>query len=354
MIKLKVGSQLFEGWKRVEISRGLDRVAGSFRLSVSDKPWPIRPGDRAEVTIDGETVITGWVDAVRISHDATRHDIEVAGRSLTGDLVDCSADHSPGQWTGQKIERIAAALAKPFGVEVVAQTDTGAALGFFRIDPASTAHSEIERLCRTRGVLATDDERGRLLITRAGTDLAPAALTRPGNVLAAEGAFTMNERFSRYTIKSQVQGTEEVVGAQATAIKSVATDPGVGRFRPLVVVSSAPVDAGGARDRARHEAAVRFGRAATVNVTTSGWRANGALWRPNKVVRYRDEWLRLDREMLIASVTLSLDDQGGELARMLLVRPDAYRLLPESEVEAAGDPWALVEPAQPQTGIGSQ
>nr|WP_249942232.1 hypothetical protein [Escherichia coli] len=43
--------------------------------------------------INGQTVISGWLDQVNQSISATRYQITISGRDKTGDLVDCSAVH---------------------------------------------------------------------------------------------------------------------------------------------------------------------------------------------------------------------------------------------------------------------
>lgn len=332
MITLKVGARLYEGWKRVEVTRAMDRATGAFSLAVSDKPWPICPGDKAAILIDDELVLTGWVDSVRAGHDADRHEISASGRSLTSDLVDCSAVHSPGQWKGQKLEKIAEALAKPFGIEVVTKIDTGGVEVSFQLDQGQSVHDEIERLCRKHGVLVTDDEHGRLVITRAAPERMPAALTAPGNVLAAEGEFTLDCRFSHYVVKGQAP--------DAPNVKAEVKDPsGVGRYRPLLIRPDATTDLAAAREMAQHEAVVRFGRAATATVTVAGWRAGGELWRPNRIVHYTDKWLRLDRDMLISAVTFSLDADGGEITRLSLVRDETYKRLSDAEGNDPCDRW---------------
>src|SRR6266705_19641 len=95
-VRLKVGGGDYGGWKSVRISRGIEQIASGFEVSVSEI-WPgrdpardlvkIKPGDACRLSIhadetdkEGTTVITGFVDEVRITHDATSHEIKIAGR----------------------------------------------------------------------------------------------------------------------------------------------------------------------------------------------------------------------------------------------------------------------------------
>ena len=94
-IILEVDGRRYGGWKSIDISRGLEQCAGTFRLSVTDR-WPqqneprgIKAGAACRVTIDGRAVITGYVDDVEASWSATSHEYRVSGRDKTADLVDC-------------------------------------------------------------------------------------------------------------------------------------------------------------------------------------------------------------------------------------------------------------------------
>ena len=117
-------------------------------------------------------VITGYVDDVSPAYSATGHDVTVDGRDATsqGDLVDCSAIHQPGEWrVSGTLEAIVTILAKPFGIPVKAECDTGTAFRKFRIEEGETAFEAIERACRMRAVLAAGDGKGGLRIIRAGS-----------------------------------------------------------------------------------------------------------------------------------------------------------------------------------------
>ncbi|MNJ69299.1 phage late control protein GPD [compost metagenome] len=66
-----------------------------------------------------------------------------------------------------------------------------------------------------------------------------------------------------------------------------------------------------ALSRANWERGNRMGKALQATYTVQGWRqSNGALWRHNTVVRVIDPLIGFDRDMLIAEVTYSLNDQG--------------------------------------------
>ncbi|MCU0919027.1 MAG: contractile injection system protein, VgrG/Pvc8 family [Burkholderiaceae bacterium] len=365
-LRLLTGGRAYGGWKSVRVQRGIEQVAGAFQLSVSEL-WPgeyearrIQPGESCELRVGDEPVMTGYVDAVEMTVDAAEHIVEAAGRDKTADLVDCSAIAGTGQWRGRRVEQVAADLAAPFGVGVITQADTGAALPTFSVQEGETAFEAIERAARLRGLLLVTDGRGALVITRAGSTLLQTRLVLAENILRARALLDMRDRFSQYVLKGQTPGTDTHHGAAAAQPKASALDSGVQRHRPLVVVSDAPDLGASLQERARWEAVVRAARSTQVQITVQGWAHAGGLWQPNTLVHVVAEPLRLDHQLLISSVEYVLDE-GGSTTELRLTRPDAYTLPPAPAPAGAGparaprarpqandDFWAM--PSRPTAG----
>lgn len=341
-VTLIVDGSRFEGWTEISISRALTRAAASFSLSASER-WPglrgarrIKPGAEAQVLIGGDAVITGYVDEVTIAYDGERHEISVSGRSRTADVIDCAA--SDAQFLGLKLERIAAELAKPYGVTVRADVDTGPAIADFPVQQGETAFQAIERLAKTKALLVTDDEAGNLVLTRAGSGLTAARLKLGENLLSAEATVSLAERFSEYVVKGQRPPLDDTDDAESyTAPKGVVSDKEVPRFRRMVLTAEGAVDGIGALDRARWEAARRAGEGLKAVMTVQGWRqADGRLWRVNELAPVEDPELGLSGSLLIAGVEFSLSESGSR-TRLTLQPREAFDLLPEPPSGAGFD-----------------
>lgn len=347
-VVLTVGSSVYGGWKTVSVSRSIEQIAGTFGLGISER-WPgqqalrgILPGNVCTVAIDGTVVITGHVDDVAPSYSASQHSVDVAGRDATGDLVDCSAVSGSGEWRDRKLEAIAADLCKPFGISVKATIDTGSTFKRFRIEEGESAFEAIERACRMRAVLPVSDSKGGLVLTRAGTSRAGVRLVKGENILEASGEFSWRDRYSRYTVKSQKPGTDdESSGAETSQIMGEATDGGVGRYRPLIMLAEQAADRKASKERAVWEANVRAARSRRVSATLQGWREtpDGPLWEPNRIVHLTDNWLAVDQDMLISGVTLTKDENGTRAA-LSLMPPEAFALLAKTSSKE-GEGWML-------------
>ena len=348
-VVLTVAGVRHTGWTSVSVQLALDQMAGTFELGLTDRGGlaaeNFRQGSRCTVSLEGQTVITGFIDRARPTYDKGSHGITVSGRDVTCDLVDCQHLGPPVQWKGQTLTQIAEAVCAPFGIPVAVETDVGAAFPDVKYDEGDTVHSFLVKWARQRGVLLTSYGDGRLVITRSQQRGAGGSLVLGGNVEAAQGDLNNEGRFSRYIVKGQSLGTfwkgdsaEEIAEFQAayTGPFGEATDSVVGRYRPMVIISEVKGTSAEFAERARHEALVRAGKSRAAQYTASGWGpASGQVWRINTVVQVRDSFTGFNGSYLIERCGYSLDLQGGSVTYIGVVHPDAYNLQAQAATDGA-------------------
>lgn len=332
-LRLTINGTAYGGWKAMRIHLGMEEVSGTFDLEVSEI-WPaqltpreIRTGDKAAVTIDGETLITGYVDVVSVGYDARSHTFNVRGRDATADLVDCAAIHKKGEWRNADLAQIAKDLVAPFGIPVKISGDIGKPFPSFAIEPGETVFECLERAARQRGARLLSDGKGSLLVGTQAPGRIGTALKEGENLLAASATNDASQRFSEYTVKGQQSGTDDVHGSAAASIKAVAKDGAVQRYRPLMILDEDQGDIAGFERRAKWEASVRGARALTVNATVQGWSHAGGLWRPNNLAQVEAPRLRVQRELLVRDVDL-VCDAGGTRTDLVLTPQEAFTLQP--------------------------
>ena len=280
-MRLRVNAKEYGGWKEMRVNASIETISGDFDLGYFDSwdgqraPWPINDGDACEVLIGDDVVLTGWVDESNDSLEATSSSLQVTGRDKTGDLVDCSAIHKPDQWSGQKLPAIASILCRPFGIKVKAEVDCGPAFPTVKVQPGEKAFEIIERLCRMRAILPMSDGKGNLILTQAGKGgNAHSALVEGENILAVKRKRSQKDRYSEYIVKGQQSGISaaalgggpavEIVSAKgeittraAAPASGRAKDPGITRYRPLVLISEGEASGHSPATRALWEATVR-------------------------------------------------------------------------------------------------
>lgn len=277
-VELLIDGKLYGGWKSASVTRAMDAASGTFNLSVTDRwtpasePWAIEPGDACELRVDGETLISGYVDMVRANYNGTGRSIQVQGRDKSADMIDCSAVHKPDQWKNITVLQLAEILAKPFGITVKAETDVGAPIDLVKLQHGETALEALNRHAKMRKVLVMPDGKGGILLTRTGARQAAVPLVQGQNILEASGTLDWSERFSEYIVKGQSGYREET--SEETEAHAVATtkDAYVDRYRPLIVVNDTETNSGTAKERAAWEANTRIGKSAQAQITVQGWR----------------------------------------------------------------------------------
>jgi prophage tail gpP-like protein len=343
-LTLLAAGRVYAGWKSVRVVRSMQQCASAFELTLAER-WagqdvrlPVRPGTFCAVMVGQAVVLTGYVDGAEIGVEAKLRNVSVAGRDMTADLVDCSAIRKPGQWRGAKIEAIARDLCAPFGVRVVADVDTGAALASFSLQAGETVFEALERAARLRALLLVSNSMGALVLTRAGIQRSSTPLLLGQNVLKATARLDMRDRFSTYTALGQAAGSDNFSGALVSQIRATAIDPGVSRYRPLVVTNSEPDLAATLKQRVLWEANVRAARSLQVTATVQGWAHDGGLWAPNTIVPVRLPAMDVDEDLLLTDVEYLLDE-GGTTSELTLTRADAYRVLPLKQVAGEKAYW---------------
>lgn len=336
MVELKVDGSIYGGWKTARVTFGLDQIANSFELAVTDR-WvgqdntrPIRVGAACEVLVDGEVVITGYVDDNTPEYDANSHSISIAGRDATGDLVDCSAIHKTGQWVNAGLDKIVRDVCAPFGIKVIVDSSLGAKFDTFSIQEGEAAFECIDRACRMRAVMPTSDGKGNLIITRAKSGAPVAEVIQGENILYARGDFSLRERFSVYYIKGQDRGSDdnEDEPETHTQVSATSADAFVKRYRPLIVIAEDKGAHATFKQRAEWERNVRRGRSARATVRVNGWRnVSGALWRANTMVHLKSAFLGANADLLVVGGTYILDESQGMVTELSLAGREAFDLI---------------------------
>lgn len=339
-VTLKIGGRRFDGWTSVSIDRRLDALCGAFALGLTDRwpgqpeRWRIEAGDQAQLLVDDEPVVSGWIDRARYQLGARAHPLDVSGRDRTCDLVDCSAEHAPGSWRDRTVTQIATDLCAPFGISVTAIGDVGPQFARFALEPGETVLAAIERMTVLRGLLATTDAAGDLVLRRPSEQAAGFELAEGLNIEDVAFENDTAERFSRYTLKGH-DASDESAGSRAARPTATAADAGVKRHRPLMVIADEEATTATLQASARWEASVRAARAQTVTVTVAGWRSpDGRLYQPNVLVPVRAPTVGVTAELLVAGVRFKRGAREGSRTELTLVRKESFSLKPVADAPA--------------------
>lgn len=342
---LIIGGQPWNGWETLSYSRSIERMGGSFQVTLMQKPEvgflsaTMRIGLPVQLEIDGQTVLDGYIDDVEHSYDEGSANISVAGRDKTGDLIDCAATvNGPFEFNNQRLEKIIAQVIKPFGITLAVDADTGAPFRRVAIQPGETAYAFIDRICRFRAILPVSDGIGGLVLVKPAGEKSPGRLVYGQNIRRGQVQMHGAERFSLYVLKGQAEGFDSSTAGEISAGEGRATDTRITRYRPTVIMAETQGFTQTLTERAEWERNVRRGRGNTATYTVPGWYADAAtqtLWKPNTLVWVDDAARQINREMLITSMTLERGSQGT-LTTLELAVPEAYELVAEVQPPEGG------------------
>ncbi len=317
-IRLYVNNQIYTGWQTVSVTRAIDQAASSFSIGLTSNfdssvgVLPVAPGSACQLELDGEIVVTGFVDSISGNFSASSHTYSVTGRSKIGDLIDSAAIIEGGEFRDQKVDAIARSICLPFGIKVAVAdgVDIGEPLKVHRVDDGG-AHEVIERACRRRGLLLFSSTSGGLVIGDITNNQISTDLVVGGNVKSGSGKFSINNRFSLYRVKGQLNDSDESLPLeQQVQVLGVARDPTVKRYRPTVI--DAEDGDTNLTKRAQFEASTRFGRSIKMTYSVQGWKHSDGLWEPNQLVRVKDTYFGVDGVFLISHVNYRYGPSGTE------------------------------------------
>ncbi len=334
-VVLTVGGRQLSGWTSVRITRRIEGCPNDFEIGFTEhypaepQAFVVQAGDPCTLAVDGDTVITGYVDRFARGYTAQDHTLSITGRGKTQDLVDCSAEWPGGQISKCTVLQIAQKLAQPYGISVKALTNPGAVVPQLNVITGETGWEIIERVCRWAGLLAYEDADGGLVLANTQSTQAANGFVEGDNVLAARVISAMDQRYSEidcFLLSMFV--LSDLASAQTPY--STAKDPNVSRRRALYLVAESGGQGQGVTAmRALWEVARRAGRGFQADVTVRGWRdSGGALWTPNTQAPLDLPTLKLTgKTWTLGEVTYRLDETG-ETTEIVAMDPSAFQPQP--------------------------
>jgi prophage tail gpP-like protein len=337
-IAIVIGGTRITGWESAAITRSVEQFPSSFVLTAADQfaddatratISPKGAGEKCQIFIGSDLVVTGYVDKYSTNIGPGHHDITITGRGLCQDLVDCSADiaDAPGLQGGTisagNLRDLATILCKPFGV------DLGKPIPPYTIHLGDTVYNILEEFARYCGYLLYEDELGTLVLDRVGTQPMASGFTMPGNIEGASSTLSINQRFSKYTVVWNSIAQYNEINPLSNQRFSV-TDPTMPRYRPRIWPSLQYMPGEDfAQLSANWDLARRIGRSQAINLTCDSWRDSaGMLWQLNRLAPINAPALKIVNAQWIIGNVVFRKDQSGTHADVTLMPPDAFNPQP--------------------------
>ena len=333
-VVLKTNGQVFSGWIAAEVERSINAIAGRFIINFTDKwqegqhKWHMKSGDSCSIELENETVITGFIDSLKIDLTADARTLSISGRDKTGDLVDSGSLLEEKSFADVSLGDMATQAVKGFDVNVSPLSDNSKA----KIKATSIQYNEtvfefISRIAHNQGVLCYPDKNGGIIFSDVSTEVIDA-ISLKNKIIEINAKTDSSKLFHDYIVISHNGSAQE----QTKTIRKVAQDlKNTTKRRKIIVVSSNTNDAG-AQARADWEKACHIARSFQASVKILGWKnSKGQLWDVNKLISLDAEAAGIVKgNYLIESVKFILDARKGQITQLNLVLPNAYNAAPES------------------------
>ena len=329
MIELSVNGVRYGQWASATLNMSVEAVSRMAEFEIRDQ-WrgrelPFGPDDECTVSVDGEKMLVGFIDAPEVRYSASFHAITIRCRDKTGQLVYGAAEGGP--WRSRTIVQIASDICAPYGVSVRSDVDVGKPLSKFAVNHGDSAIDTMRRLTDRRGILLTSSRDGELVMTRAGAGVPRDAfvIDAPSGVISCNQSRNWTERHSEYRVIGKNSSSEDVFGRPTRHIKRTVRDDGIDRHRPLTIVMT-----GTALEclrRAEWERAIRFGRSESITYRIAGHRAPQGVWELNREVLVRDKELRINGRYVVASVTFRENSETKDVEVGVRL-PEAFSIRP--------------------------
>ena len=295
-------------------------------MTVSDFEgrFPLMPDEECRIEASGDLILTGYVREIGPSHDANSHRISVSIASRTIDAVEASIDHPTGFARDKDLVEIAREF-DTAGVGIVGEEKFPKEKARF-VNTGESLFDHIRALARSHGALIYDTAEGQLRIAKKprGRHSGALSIGDGGNIVSASATLSGQGRYSETIVRGQ---SSRGFGDAALRIEARASDAGVGRNRPRIIVHESETDSGKLKERAERAVKRAAGYSRKASVTVAGWRdAGGKIFEPHFIIGLNDPRIYVSQDMAIETVTLtqSIDVNGpGTRATLSLVDPAA-------------------------------
>lgn len=351
-LTLVVDGKEYRGWQEVEVTLRAEGFPNSFSIALSNgsaSPVPFvqaKAGNACTILLGNDKVITGYIDRDVVSESAIGHALQILGRGLTQDLVDCAGEWPDGQMIDGDALSIATNLALPYGiaVELGKGAEAGGKVPTWALNYGETGAAVIQRLAQNAGLLAYEDSAGKLILGAVGSTTAASGVVRGKNVEDWSIENSMDGRFSEIICSSfPVASLSDLQGSDFFDTEK---DENVRRHRRMVMVAETVADKVEefTIKKAKWEVARRAGRSYVVRATVDSWRDSaGTLWAPNTLVPVDLPGLQGDKTLCVSEVTFRRNNESGTTAALVLMTPKAFTpepivLQPVNTADLAGAP----------------
>lgn len=331
----------------------LDSLSNTFAFEAvapDGQALPFKGGEACKVIVDGENVLTGFIEVVSVSYDGGDHTINISGRDKTADLLDSTIDNIDDiRGEGLTLKALIEKVIDQLGLDIqvideVSPEPYNGAEDIAAPEPGDNAFSFIETYARKRQVLLTSNSDGNIVITSNSGQTAEGAVQHiigadDNNIISSSFSFDTTGRYNAYKMASGLNPVALNLAGDTDLTSLVNQSGGVfdteiRAGRQLILISEAPFSDGNCEKRANWEADIRKARGLIYSATVPDFRVDGDegdLWQINRIYQIVDDFVGKIEPMLCNSITFTFNAESGRNTELGFVGQNAYTLFLEPD-----------------------
>jgi prophage tail gpP-like protein len=326
----------YQDWESVYVQLRWGDAFAYFKFTSVERDTPgnifyklqFLPGSKCLINLGGITVIKGYIETRQVGYDATRHGVELQGKSATAPVARSSVNTKSGSFDGMTWKQVADKVTAPHGTKVIPIGSlNGIPFDKLQNQPGEPIWDFLERIARPRGIVLGSDSFGNFLaIGDHSMPVLNTQLIEGQNIKKMQCVFHKEAVFQEYKVTAQSAASDDNHGTAASELE--ASWGGTGYPTSLLITpSEQPVKSiQEVMDRAKNEALWHEGPQIEASVTVQGWfRDNENIWWPGENVFVYSPMCPLNMMMKIQNVTFTQDNNGGTETTLDLKQPWALK-----------------------------
>lgn len=356
MINLAVNGSQYENFSKASCELRLDSLSSTFNFEAVAPDGGILPfkgGDPCQIFVDGEKVLTGYIEVIEISYDDQSHSVYISGRDKLGDLLDSTLDAIDDiRADNLTLKSLIEIIVKHLGLDISVVDEVNPPAFNPAEDLPSPEIGEnafrfIERYAKKRQVLLTSNSNGDLVIANNSGVATGGAVqhiigANDNNVMSASFSWDTTGRFNAYKMSSSLAPVALNLAGDVDLASLVDQSGGfidseIRAGRQLIMLADDNHSEEECKRRANWEADIRKSRGLIYAAVVPFFRVggqSGELWRLNRIYQIVDDYVGKTQQMLCNSILFSYDSDEGSNTSLGFVGKNAYTLfLSESKYE---------------------
>lgn len=328
MIVVRFNGDTFNLFDEITLNTSLDNITGAFSLKTTlNNNLPFGLDDFIEIVVDGEILLSGFIEKASGSISNTSVDVNYSGRDALGDLVDDSVPDVVK--VNQKAiglvnlcqKTLDALKIKSKVINLAGDIDSFTSKEIEAIGFGGNAGGFLQGFCRKRGVFLITDGLGNLVIFTPPSSIQGDEKITENDMLDRSFDFDNTKRFNVVRVGSQDNNASDDDASTSDGVRRTqqATDEDIRESRFKEIIGEETMNNRELLRRAEEEINITRARGFTFSFSVPSH-----IFRKGNLIRVEDRLSGVNGVFLIKSIDFSQNGDTGNTSRLTICYPESY------------------------------